>query len=75
MVMVYQGGEVASEDSPKLVEADVLVEDGVIKGVAPGLKVPQGAEVVGTQQTCPGSYPPRPQCPGERQAWLGDVAR
>jgi dihydroorotase len=46
MLTIYRGGEVASADSPKLVEADVLVEGGVIKGVGPGLDVPAGAEEV-----------------------------
>tara|TARA_R110002096_G_scaffold403766_3_gene601335 strand:- start:40976 stop:42274 length:1299 start_codon:yes stop_codon:yes gene_type:complete len=42
-VRIYVGGEIASEDSPKLERADVLVEDGKIKAVAPNLKIPEGA--------------------------------
>lgn len=43
---LFQGGEIASESSPKLTRADVLVEDGRITRVGPDLKAPKGAEVV-----------------------------
>jgi len=37
---------VVSEDSPSFVEADVLVVDGVITAIAPGLPVPDGSKVI-----------------------------
>ncbi|MCB1064910.1 MAG: dihydroorotase [Verrucomicrobiae bacterium] len=43
---LFQGGEIASEDSPFLQSADVLVEDGQIKRVGAGLEIPDGAEVI-----------------------------
>ena len=45
MNLFFQGGEVASEDAPPK-KADVWVEEGVIKAVAPGLEVPDGARVI-----------------------------
>ena len=45
MKLFFQGGQVASEDGP-LVNADLLVEDGVIKAVGESLEVPEGARVV-----------------------------
>ena len=45
MNLFFQGGEVANEDKAP-VKADVWVEDGVIKAVAPGLEVPECARVI-----------------------------
>jgi dihydroorotase len=45
MNIIFQGGSVASEDGAP-VKADVWVEDGVVKGVAANLPVPDGARVV-----------------------------
>jgi len=42
----FKGGEVASEDSPKLERLDVLVEGKKISRVAVDVKAPKGAEVV-----------------------------
>lgn len=46
MKRLFKGGEIASEDSPKLTRADVLVEDGKIVQVAPGLVAGEGTEEV-----------------------------
>lgn len=43
---LYRNGEIASEDSPKLQRADVLVEGERIIGVAPKIAVAEGAEVI-----------------------------
>lgn len=43
---LYKGGEIASEDSPKLQRADVLVEAGRIKQIAPGIAKPENCEVI-----------------------------
>jgi dihydroorotase len=44
--LLFRGGEIASEDSPFLQSADVLVEDGRILRVGANLDAPQGAEIV-----------------------------
>lgn len=48
MKLLLRNCRVASEDSPNLLDADVLVEGGVIRAVAPGLPaaVEEGARVV-----------------------------
>ncbi|WP_050029438.1 dihydroorotase [Verrucomicrobium sp. BvORR034] len=46
MKRLFKGGEIATEDSPKLTRADVLVEDGKIVQVAPGITAGEGTEVV-----------------------------
>lgn len=46
MKRLFKGGEIATEDSPKLTRADVLVEDGKIVQVAPGIVAGEGTEVV-----------------------------
>lgn len=46
MKRLFKGGEIATEDSPKLTRADVLVEDGKIVQVAPGIAAGEGTEVV-----------------------------
>lgn len=48
MKLLIRNARIASEDSAKLAEADVLVEDGGIQAVAPGLpeSVAEGAKVV-----------------------------
>ncbi len=43
--LLFKGGRIAAEDRPDLIEADVLVENGRIAAVAPGLPAPAGAEV------------------------------
>ncbi len=43
---IYKGGEIASEDTPKLERADVLVEGGTITAVGTDLEGPKEAEVV-----------------------------
>lgn len=45
MIIVFKGGRVAGEEGNP-VEADVLVEDGVITRVGPGLEAPQGTRIV-----------------------------
>ncbi|MCF6314235.1 MAG: dihydroorotase [Verrucomicrobiales bacterium] len=45
-VILFKGGQVATEDSPQLKKLDVLVEDGKIAQVAADLPIPEGAEVV-----------------------------
>lgn len=44
--MVIKGGTVHPKPSAPAVLADVLIEKGVIKSIAPGLVVPEGATVV-----------------------------
>ncbi|MEZ0386436.1 MAG: dihydroorotase [Verrucomicrobium sp.] len=46
MKRLFKGGEIASEDSPKLTRADVLVEDGKIVQLASELTVGEGTEVI-----------------------------
>jgi dihydroorotase len=46
MKRLFQGAEIASEDSPKLTRADVLVEDGKIVQVAPNIPASDGVEVI-----------------------------
>ena len=43
---LFRGGEIASEDSPFLQTADVLVEGGRIARVGTNLEAPAGAEIV-----------------------------
>ncbi len=51
MMLLYKGGQIASEDSPKLEELDVLVDEkGVISQVGANLDAPAGTDVV----DCPG---------------------
>jgi dihydroorotase len=45
MKRLYRNGQIASEDSPQLTVADVLVEGGRIIGVAPGIQA-EGAEII-----------------------------
>jgi len=45
-VLLIRQVRVVSEDSPAFREADVLVEKGIIKTVAPGLNAPEGAKVI-----------------------------
>jgi dihydroorotase len=45
-VLLIRQVRVVSEDSPASREVDVLVEDGIIKGVAAGLKALEGAKVI-----------------------------
>ena len=45
-VLLIRQVRVVSENSPAFREADVLVEQGTIKTVAPGLKAPEGAKVI-----------------------------
>ena len=46
MKRLYRHAQIASEDSPKLTRADVLVEDGKITGVAETIDKADGAEVI-----------------------------
>lgn len=46
VIRLFRGGEIASEDSPFLQSADVLVEGDRISRVAARLEVPEGAEVI-----------------------------
>jgi dihydroorotase len=46
MKRLFKGGEIASEDSPKLTRADVLVEDGKIVQLSPEIAAGEGIEVV-----------------------------
>lgn len=44
LMLLIKGAQVVNDDS--IFNADVLVQDGVIKNVAPGLEVPSGAQVI-----------------------------
>ncbi len=46
MKRLFRHAQIATEDSPTLSEADVLVEDGRITGVAPCIRGVEGAEVI-----------------------------
>jgi dihydroorotase len=46
MKRLFQHAEIASEDSPKLTRADVLVEDGRVVQVAPSIVAGEGVEVI-----------------------------
>ena len=48
MKLLFRNARIVSEDSPEFVDADVLVEDGMIKAVAAGLpdSVAEGARVI-----------------------------
>ena len=46
MKRLYRHGQIASEDSPVLVRADVLVEGGKIVAVAPEIATAEGIEVI-----------------------------
>ena len=46
MIRLFQNADIASEDSPKLIHADVLVEDGKIVQVALGMKAGPGVEII-----------------------------
>ena len=46
MKRLYRHGQIASEDSPVLVRADVLVEGGKIVAVAPEIATAEGMEVI-----------------------------
>ena len=43
-VILLKGGRIASEDSPDLIEGDVLIEDGKISRIGVGLDAPEGAD-------------------------------
>lgn len=43
---LYQNAQIASEDSPTLTQADVLVDGAIIKEVGQQMPVPDGAEVI-----------------------------
>lgn len=45
-VLLVRQARIVSEDSPGFREADVLVEDGVIRTIAPGLEAPEGARAI-----------------------------
>jgi dihydroorotase len=46
MKRLYRNAQIASEDSPQLQTADVLVEGGQIIGVAPGITGVENAEII-----------------------------
>lgn len=46
MKRLYRNAQIASEDSPQLQTADVLVEGGQIIGVAPGITDVENAEII-----------------------------
>lgn len=46
MKRLYRNAQIASEDSPQLQTADVLVESGQILGVAPGITGVENAEII-----------------------------
>ena len=43
---LFKGGDIAAEDNAKLTRANVLVEDGRIKQVAPNIVAPPDCEVI-----------------------------
>jgi dihydroorotase len=46
MTLIITNARIASENSPALVEADVLLENGVISRIGKSLAVPEGARVI-----------------------------
>ncbi|MCA8830979.1 dihydroorotase [Hymenobacter pini] len=45
-MLLIQNARIASEHSPELTEGDVLLVDGIIQQIGPGLAVPEGARVL-----------------------------
>jgi dihydroorotase len=45
-MLLIQNARIASEHSPELTEGDVLLVDGIIQQIGPGLTVPEGARVL-----------------------------
>ncbi|AII50916.1 dihydroorotase [Hymenobacter sp. APR13] len=45
-MILLQNTRIASENSPVLAEGDVLIVEGVIQQIGPGLAVPEGARVI-----------------------------
>jgi dihydroorotase len=46
MTLLIQNTRIASENSPALTKADVLVSNGIIKTIGQGLKAPKGTRVI-----------------------------
>ncbi|MDX1679686.1 MAG: dihydroorotase [Akkermansiaceae bacterium] len=46
MTLLITNAQIASENSPKLESADVLIEDGTITKVSSGIKAPEGAKII-----------------------------
>ncbi len=46
MSLLIRNARIASEDTPALTDADVLIEDGIIRRIAPQLAAPDGARVI-----------------------------
>lgn len=46
MTLLIQNARIASEDSPDLVQGDVLISGGTLEKVGKGLAVPEGARVI-----------------------------
>jgi dihydroorotase len=46
MILLIRNARIASEDSPLLVESDLLVTEGIIRHVGPGQPVPESARVI-----------------------------
>ncbi len=46
MTLLIQNARIASEDSPDLIEGDVLISDGKIQRIGTGLTAPGGARVI-----------------------------
>ena len=45
-MLLLQNARIASENSPVLVESDVLIVEGIIKEIGKSLAIPEGAQVI-----------------------------
>jgi dihydroorotase len=49
-MLLIQNARIASEHSPDLIDADILIEDGKIKSIGSNLTVPSGAKVINARK-------------------------
>lgn len=58
MNLLLQNARIASESSPDLLSADVLIQDGIIQKIASGITAPAGTRVIDckNQILCPGFF-------------------
>lgn len=58
MNLLLRNARIASESSPDLLSADVLIEDGIIRKIAAGITSPADTRVIdcGNQILCPGFF-------------------
>ncbi|RZK27081.1 MAG: dihydroorotase, partial [Hymenobacter sp.] len=45
-MLLLQNARIASENSPVLVESDVLIVEGIIQDIGESLTIPEGARVI-----------------------------